>query len=186
MLYRQIEFLEIIQELFRIDFSLSLFIVGRTFVKSTMILLSTLQYLTSQKIKDAGILFQKRRNNGSIYLMGYALEFTLKRKISVTFGFTNGFPETGAELNSYSSQINLFHSLNTGIQLNRIVQLRHHRLNELLTYSGERARILALFYPEWQTVSAWNPEDRYVRQRITRRRTVEFMHSARLILREIA
>jgi hypothetical protein len=151
-----------------------------------MIPLTTLQFLTTQKIKDAGVLFNNGRNNGSIYLMGYALEFTLKKKISITFGFTRGFPETGFELSTYSSQINLFHSLNTGIQVNRIAQLRHHRLNDLLTYSGERARITALFYPEWQAVNIWNPEDRYLRHRITRPRALEFMRSARLILREIS
>ena len=155
-------------------------------VYKKMISLSTLRYLTTQKIKDASILFRNGRHNGAVYLMGYALEFTLKRKISLTFGFSQGFPENGTELNTYSAQINLFHRLNTGVQLSRIAQLRNHRLNDLLIYSGESARVTALYYSEWQTVSVWNPEDRYVRQRITRIRATEFMRSAKLILREIA
>jgi hypothetical protein len=151
-----------------------------------MISLVTLQYLSGQKVKDADILFRYGRNNGAIYMMGYALEFSLKRKISLTFGFAAGFPESGAELNAYSSQNNLFHTLSTGPQLIRIGHLRHHRLNDLLTYSGVRPRITALYYPEWLVMNRWNPENRYVRQRVTKVRAAEFIKSAKLILREIS
>ena len=151
-----------------------------------MIPLPTLKYLSSQKVKDADILFRHERNNGAIYLMGYALEFSLKRKISLAFGFTGGFPENGVELNTYAPQVNHFHALQTGVQLIRISQLRHHRLTDLLTYSAEGPRITALFYPEWQVVNQWNPEDRYIRRRVTRARAAEFMRSAKVILKEIA
>ena len=151
-----------------------------------MIPLTTLQYLRSQRVKDADTLFRHGRNNGALYLMGYALEFSLKRKISLTFGFARGFPETSIELSTYTSQVNRFHALQTGVQLNKIGQLRHHRLNDLLTYSGERPRIMALYHPEWLAVSQWNPENRYIRQRVTQARAAEFMRSAKLILKEIS
>jgi len=65
--------------------------------------LDNLKYLSAQKVKDAQVLFRHGRNNGAIYLMGYALEFSLKRKIIQTFGFAQGFPEKRSELATLSS-----------------------------------------------------------------------------------
>ena len=147
-----------------------------------MITEPTLYYLSRQKIKDADVLFRHGRNNASIYLIGYALEFCLKRKISQAFGFAHGFPENRADFGIYSSQIIRLNSLNTGIQLSSI---RHHRLDDLLTYSGLRPRITAQFHTEWLTVMTWNPEHRYIRTRITRKRAQGFIRAAKIILREI-
>jgi hypothetical protein len=147
-----------------------------------MITEPTLYYLSRQKIKDADVLLRHGRNNASIYLMGYALEFCLKRKISQAFGFAQGFPENRADFSIYSGQISRFNALSTGIRLSSI---RHHRLDDLLTYSGLRPRITAQFYTEWLTVMTWNPEDRYIRTRITRKRAQAFIRAAKIILREI-
>jgi hypothetical protein len=151
-----------------------------------MVSLATLKYLATQKAKDAEILFRNRRNSGAIYLMGYALEFSLKRKISLTLGFDRGFPEAPSELNSYSSQIANFHSLSTGIQLTQMRQIRNHKLSELLTYSGAEGRIISSYYPQWILVKNWDPEKRYVRQRITLRKATAFIQATKQILREIS
>jgi hypothetical protein len=52
-----------------------------------MILLGTLKYLAAQKQNDAQVLFRHQRNAGAIYRMGYAIELSLKRKLSHTLGF---------------------------------------------------------------------------------------------------
>lgn len=150
-----------------------------------MILAGTLNYLAAQKGKDAETLFRHDRNAGAIYLMGYAIELSLKRKLSNTLGFNSGFPETAADFALYTVQINQFHAMNTGIQLTRVRQIRTHVLGDLLTFSGAEARIVANCLPEWLIVKAWNPEDRYVRRRIPKRQADEFMRSAKRILQEI-
>lgn|SRR6185437_2321455 len=151
-----------------------------------MIPLDNLRYLSAQKVKDAQVLFRYGRNNGAIYLMGYALEFSLKRKISQTFGFAQGFPETGAELNTYTGRFSRPNTPSTGIPLPTLRQIRHHRLNDLLTYSGMQPRITASYYPEWLIVANWNPENRYLRTRVTKKRASDFIRAAKLILAEIS
>ena len=150
-----------------------------------MILLGTLKYLAVQKQNDAQVLFRHQRNAGAIYLMGYAIELSLKRKLSHTLSFNRGFPESPGEFGLYSAQLTQFHAMNTGIPLNKVWQIRTHDLGKLLTFSGAEARIVANCHPEWVVVNAWNPEDRYVRRRVTKRQAAEFMRSARRILREI-
>lgn len=149
-----------------------------------MVTLSTLQYLAAQKLKDAAVLFQKSRNAGAIYLMGYALEFALKRRISLTLNFSNGFPESNAELNIYAKQIAAFNSINAGTQLTHIKQIRNHNLQQLLTFSGSEARIMP-YSDHWEIVKSWNPEKRYLRLRFTKDKAEQFLHSARIILNQI-
>ena len=150
-----------------------------------MILLPDLQYLGAQKRKDAETLFRYGRNGGAVYLMGYALEFSLKRRLSLTLGFNNGFPDTPADWGLYTLQITQFGAVNSGTPLNRLRQIRTHVLSDLLTYSGAEARVVASCYPQWLIVQTWNPEDRYVRRRVGRQRADEFLQSARRVLQEI-
>jgi hypothetical protein len=151
-----------------------------------MIDLRALKHLASQKRKDAEVLFRLKRNNGAIYLMGYALEFSFKRKVCQTFGFNNGFPESRNELNFYSPQITLFNSISPAISLTQLRQIKNHDLDQLLIYSGAQTRIVNSYWQEWLTVRCWNPENRYRVQRFTNTKTVRFMHASRQILKEIA
>lgn len=152
-----------------------------------MIALRTLKYLTTQRLKDAEVLMAGRRYNGAVYLMGYALEFSLKRKLSNTLGFSRGFPESDGEMRHYyTSQLAAFNAISTGISLNQIKQIRNHKLSELLKFSGAEARIVASYYNDWVLVCSWDPENRYVRQNWTARRASAFMNAARIILRQIA
>lgn len=119
-------------------------------------------------------------------MMGYALEFSLKRKLSITLGFNNGFPETNPEMQQYyTAQLAVFNSISTGIALNQIKQIRNHKLVELLKFSGAEARIVASYYNDWTLICNWDPEKRYVRQNWTSKKANDFMNSARKILKEI-
>jgi hypothetical protein len=151
-----------------------------------MIPLATLKYLATQKLKDAEALYASNRFNGAVYMMGYALEFSLKRKLSITLGFNNGFPESNSEMRHYyTSQLAEFNSISTGITLNQITQIRNHKLIELLKFSGAEARIVASYFTEWALVCNWDPKKRYVRQNWTSKKATEFMNSTLILLREI-
>lgn len=155
-------------------------------LQHTMISLNTLRYLSGQKRKDAETLLRNGRHAGAVYLMGYVLEFALKRKLSMTLGFTQGFPQNPAEFQAYNQQISRFQALNTGIPLSNIRHLRVHQLETLLALSGAEYRITTHYPAEWQVVKQWNPEQRYVRQRVSHHRSKEFLRAARRILREIS
>ena len=147
---------------------------------------NTLKYLSNQKQKDAHVLLQKRRNNAAIYLMGYALEFALKRKVSMTLGFNQGFPEINSDFTQYSNQISVFNTISSGIQLTQLRQIKNHDLNQLLTYSGAEARIIASHYNDWLVVKDWNPENRYKIKRYTSVKTKSFITSVKKILMQIS
>ncbi len=149
-----------------------------------MILVSTLQYLITQKTKDAQSLFSYNRNASAIYLMGYAVEYALKRKICTTLNFYNGFPESNTELKNY---ISYWASAGTPspISFHQIREIKHHDLEKLLAYSGAEPRIKALFLDEWEAIAGWNPEDRYKIQRVSRDKAETFIKSAKKIIREL-
>lgn len=88
---------------------------SRAFVSFDMVPLSTLKYLATERQKDAEVLLKNTRNSGAIYLMGYVIELSFKRKAGQVLGFKNGFPETVADFNSYFNQIARF-TKNTGIE----------------------------------------------------------------------
>ena len=184
--------LKIIQPVCGINFSKIFQIVLPIFAKCValmngiMISLRNLKYLSAQKINDADTLLRHARNNGAIYLMGYALELSLKRTISLIFGFAQGFPETGPDFNLYARQINHLHSLNIGIRISNVRQFRIHDLDILLDYSGQRLRIDSLLFSEWRIVNKWTPGNRYVRTHVTAQRAHDFIQAAKLIIHEIS
>jgi hypothetical protein len=150
-----------------------------------MVALKTLKYLSNQKKKDAVALLQKDRNSAAIYLMGYALEFELKRKVSLTLGFNNGFPEYSVDFAHYSAQVGAFNAISSGIQLTQLKQIRNHNLNELLKYSGAQGRITASYYDHWLIVKDWNPEDRYKIRKYSRDKAQKIINSFSIILKQI-
>ncbi|MBV4356119.1 hypothetical protein [Pinibacter aurantiacus] len=150
-----------------------------------MIGLQTLKYLATQKLKDAEILMQNQRYNGAVYIMGYALEFSFKRKLSINLGFASGFPETAGEMQQFPNQLAAFNTINGGIPLSQIRQIRNHKLTDLIKYSGAETRIKASYNNEWQLVCCWNPEKRYVRQNWTAKRAKDFIAAANIVLKQI-
>ena len=90
---------------------------------------------------DARALLSAGRNEGAIYLCGYAVELALKARICETLGW-NRFPDTGREAADYRS-------------------FRTHDLKVLLRLSGQESRIMQDLPDTWWAVSNWNPDLRY-------------------------
>jgi len=147
-----------------------------------MIPYQTLEYLVSNKIKDARVLLKNRRFPATIYLSGYAVELALKQKICRTMQFSMGFPETKQEFQNYLIQINKNNAQPLTIVLHDI---RNHDLNKLLIYSGPDLRIKSLLFSEWEIVKRRNPENRYRKLRIMSGTAEAFFKATRKIIQEI-
>ena len=106
-----------------------------------MLRVEALRTLSVARLEDARGLLAAGRNEGSIYLCGYAVELALKARICETLRWS-GFPETASEFGDYRS-------------------FRTHDLNVLLYLSGVRNRILVELKEDWGVVSKWYPELRY-------------------------
>jgi hypothetical protein len=76
-------------------------------------------------------------------LCGYAVEIALKARICRTLGWPE-FPEDHREFEGYQN-------------------LRTHRLDVLLHFSGTETRIKTRMMAEWSLVEMWRPEMRYRR-----------------------
>jgi hypothetical protein len=146
-----------------------------------MITIATLEYLISAKIKDAEVLLRANRHAGAIYLMGYALELSLKRRVCITLGFVDGFPETRAEMARYITLLGATSNFPFAVPRD-IALIRHHDLGALLSYSGIASRIATSFSPEWALVSNWNPELRYHRQRTGHDKAKYYVQTAKRLI----
>lgn len=152
-----------------------------------MVTLNNLRYLSNHYLKDSEVLFLNNRFNGSIYLLGYAIELMLKWKISTTLGFDLGFPENERELEKYYSiQLKAFNSIQTGITLREIKQIKNHKLSELIKFSGIESTIIKQYNKEWTLICEWDPTKRYKRQHWTFKNTENFIKCSKRILSLIA
>jgi HEPN domain-containing protein len=106
-----------------------------------MISRNELRKIARARFKDAEILFAGRRFDGAIYLCGYAIELALKARICQTLKWT-GFPSTNKEFEGYQSY-------------------KVHRLDILLSLSGQEVKIKTRYLADWSTVATWQPEMRY-------------------------
>ncbi len=89
-----------------------------------MISIQELKRIASARLKDAEILYQGKRYDGAVYLCGYAVELTLKAKICKILKWS-GFPSTNSEFQGLQS-------------------FKTHRLDLLLSLSGQEGKIKAL------------------------------------------
>ena len=116
--------------------------------------------------------------------MGYALEYTLKKKICATLMFSGGFPEKKHELLAYIAALNANPAIITNpITFTDIKEIKNHNLNKLLIYSGAEPRIKLNYLTEWSHVALWNPENRYERQRISKVKATQFMASTKALMK---
>lgn len=151
-----------------------------------MIPIKVLDYLISQRIKDAEVLLKAKRHSTAIYIMGYAVEYVLKKKICSTLSFTSGFPENRIELGHYITALSSSPAFVVSpISFTNINEIKSHDLNKLLVYSGAEPRIKALFLTEWADIAFWDPKQRYVRQRFTTVNARQFVKAAKKIIKEI-
>jgi hypothetical protein len=132
-----------------------------------MIGIRAFDQLKAQRQQDAKVLFKGDRYNAAVYLMGYALEYALKKKICLFLGFDLGFPELNSEFRNYSSQLAEFNSRNYGVQLNHLRQIKSHNLEDLLSFSGIDSKIQNEYCEHWNIIKDWTPEDRYRIRRCT-------------------
>ncbi|MCY7375216.1 MAG: HEPN domain-containing protein [Pyrinomonadaceae bacterium] len=106
-----------------------------------MISIQELNRIASARLKDAEILYQGKRYDGAVYLCGYAVELTLKTKICKTLKWS-GFPSTNSEFQGLQS-------------------FKTHRLDLLLSLSGQEGKIKTAFLADWSIVANWDSETRY-------------------------
>jgi HEPN domain-containing protein len=106
-----------------------------------MISRKDLRSIARGRLRDAQVLLQARRFDGSFYLCGYAIELALKARISRTLGWP-GFPESVHDFKGLQS-------------------VKTHDLEVLLRFSGVEARVKAKHLADWSVVLGWNPETRY-------------------------
>jgi len=153
-----------------------------------MILEQTLNFLINQKKRDAEVLYDGKRFASAIYMYGYAIEIALKKRICLTLGFNLGFPETQPELDYYISRVmaNQVKSAGTQFAFKRVREIRSHNLSQLLYYSGKKVAVNQQLQEEWNTVTKWNPEQRYLRRQTRQKAAAAFLKAARLIINELS
>ncbi len=100
-----------------------------------------LKRIARARLKDAIILFEQKRYDGSIYLCGYSIELALKYRICKTLRW-DSFPETHNDFKKYGT-------------------FKTHDLEVLLHISGIESKIKKENFSDWSIVSNWNPERRY-------------------------
>lgn len=106
-----------------------------------MISIENLLAIATARLEDANVLLRNERTDGAGYLCGYAVELALKARICRTLNW-NGFPEKRSEFENFAS-------------------FKTHKLDILLSLSGQEQRIKSENLTEWSSVATWDPEVRY-------------------------
>ena len=96
-----------------------------------------IEVIVQARLKDAQVLFEASRYDGSVYLCGYAIELGLKARICRTLQWDE-YPTSG----KYQS-------------------FKTHDLDILLHLSGCEDKIKLKHMTDWSIVAQWNPEARY-------------------------
>lgn len=133
-----------------------------------MIPLKTLDALITQKIKDASVLLAADRHSNAVYLMGYAVEIALKRKITLALHFTDGFPETKQEFAQYAAVRD--NNLLLQSTVKSLSDIHHHDLSKLLLYSGFDKQVIDTLSSEWTALCEWDPKHRYQCRRFSQKK----------------
>lgn len=106
-----------------------------------MISKDELDNLAKARLKDASILFDANRYDGSVYLCGYVVELSLKLRICKILKW-DGFPSTRSEFQDFRS-------------------FRTHNFDVLLALTGMEDEIKTNYLAEWSAITIWDPEVRY-------------------------
>jgi len=96
-----------------------------------------IEKIVQARLKDAEVLLEASRYDGSIYLCGYAAELGLKARICRTLQWEE-YPTSG----KYST-------------------FKTHDLDVLLHLTGLEDKVKLKLMAEWSIVAQWNPEARY-------------------------
>lgn len=106
-----------------------------------MISRASLRKRARSKLKDAEVLLENGRYDGSVYLCGYVIELILKARTCRTLKWSE-LPETNSEFKNLQS-------------------FKTHNLDVLLNLSGLEKKIKINYFLDWSIVNQWNPEMRY-------------------------
>jgi len=131
-----------------------------------MISIQELKKIAAARLKDAEVLYHAKRFDGAVYLCGYAVEVTLKAKICKTLRW-GGFPSTNSEFQGFQS-------------------FKTHRLDLLLSLSGQESKIKTGYLADWSIVASWDSETRYsIIGTILKTEASDMIESARIIVRAL-
>lgn len=131
-----------------------------------MISIADLKKIASARLKDAEILFKGKRFDGAVYLCGYAVELTLKARICKTLKWS-GFPAANSEFQGLQS-------------------FKTHRLDLLLSLSGQETKIKTRYLADWSNVASWDSETRYsVIGTATQTDARDMIESAKIIVKAL-
>ena len=98
-----------------------------------------IEKIVQARLKDAEVLLEASRFDGSVYLCGYAIELGLKARICKTL-FWDEYP--GGKDKKYNT-------------------FKTHDLDVLLHLTGLEDKVKLKYMAEWSIVTQWNPEARY-------------------------
>lgn len=107
-----------------------------------MIATAELRRIADAKLADAIDLYRLGRYDSSIYLCGYAVELALKAEICDALSW-DGYPANTKDFQGLQS-------------------FRTHHLDTLLHLSGLENRVKHDFSTDWELVTEWDPEWRYL------------------------
>ena len=131
-------------------------------------------------MKDAEALFKNHRYQAAIYLSGYSIEIALKLRICRIFSFKMGFPETKAEFSAYQPPSS---KKGMTIVVKGLKDIRHHRLKELIFYSGVERRVKQTRLIEWNLIAGWDPNMRYENRKIRKSDAQTWLSSVQLLIK---
>lgn len=122
--------------------------------------------MLSQELKMRKPCIKNKRFDGAVYLCGYAIELTLKAKICRTLKW-GGFPSTNSEFQGLQS-------------------FKTHRLDLLLSLSGQESKIKTGYLADWSIVANWDSETRYsIIGTISKTEASDMIESAKIIVRAL-
>jgi len=131
-----------------------------------MISIQELNRIASARLKDAEILYKGKRYDGAVYLCGYTVELTLKTKICKILKWS-GFPSTNSEFQGLQS-------------------FKTHRLDLLLSLSGQEGKIKTAFLADWSIVASWDSETRYsIVGTVSKTDALYMIESAKVIIKAL-
>lgn len=122
-----------------------------------MISKQNLEEIAKDKLECSKLLFESKKYDTSLYLVGYSIEMALKYKVCKILKLNNGFPETKLEFDNYISK----NDNDLGKEIIHLKDIRNHNLQKLLYYSGQEFSIKSQLLDEWTNILYWNPELRY-------------------------
>ncbi len=143
-----------------------------------MISEQNLKNIAANKLDASKILFSHKKFDASIYLVGYAIEISLKYKICKILKLDDGFPETKQEFKNYIEDSNN----DLGAEITKLEHIRNHDLQKLLFYSGQEVKIKAELLDDWTNISFWKPELRYSINFTNEQHTKDIIYSVEKIL----